>query len=72
MVNKWTGEKYNIQILFDLEIQKRFVKSIQENIQTTKKLCEAGKILDIPVLDHIIITDETFYSIRGSLPSIFT
>ena len=44
----------------------------QEDIQTTKKLCEAGKILDIPVLDHIIITDETFYSIRGSLPSIFT
>ena len=44
----------------------------QEDIQVTKKLCEAGKILDIPVLDHIIITDESFYSIRGSLPSIFT
>jgi len=37
MVNKWTEEKYNIKILFDLEIQKGFVKSIQENIQTTKK-----------------------------------
>lgn len=28
----------------------------------TQKLKEAGKVMDIPVLDHIIITDGTYYS----------
>lgn len=28
----------------------------------TQKLKEAGKILDIPVLDHVIVTDNGFYS----------
>jgi len=28
----------------------------------TKKIKEAGKLLDITLLDHIIITDESFYS----------
>lgn len=28
----------------------------------TRKIKEASKILDIPVLDHLIITDEDFYS----------
>jgi DNA repair protein RadC len=28
----------------------------------TKKICEAGKLLDIQVLDHIILTSESYYS----------
>ncbi|HRI41232.1 MAG TPA: JAB domain-containing protein, partial [Bacteroidia bacterium] len=28
----------------------------------TKNLVEAGKVLEIPVLDHIIITQHGFYS----------
>lgn len=34
----------------------------QQDIQLTKKMVESGKILDIPVLDHIIFTDENYYS----------
>lgn len=30
--------------------------------QLTNKLKEAGKFLDIPVLDHVIFTDEKYYS----------
>ena len=30
--------------------------------QLTNKLCEAGKFLEILVLDHIIITEDNFYS----------
>lgn len=33
-----------------------------EDILITKKLQESGEILDIPVLDHIIISDNSFYS----------
>jgi DNA repair protein RadC len=28
----------------------------------TKKICEAGKVLDIAVLDHLIITSESYFS----------
>jgi DNA repair protein RadC len=28
----------------------------------TKKMSEAGRIMDIPVLDHIIITDDSYFS----------
>ena len=30
--------------------------------QITMKLRDAGKILDIPVLDHVILTSETYFS----------
>ena len=32
------------------------------DIGLTKKLCEAGKVLEITVLDHIIVTTDSFYS----------
>lgn len=34
----------------------------QQDISITKKLTDCGKILDIPVLDHIILTNEHYYS----------
>ena len=33
-----------------------------EDIQMTKKLCEAGKLLDIPVFDHIIFANNSYTS----------
>jgi len=33
-----------------------------EDIKVTKKMAEAGKLFDIPVLDHIIIAGEKYYS----------
>ncbi|WDF54549.1 RadC family protein [Mucilaginibacter sp. KACC 22063] len=38
------------------------LKPSHEDISLTNKLSQAGKILDIRVLDHLIITDEGFYS----------
>ena len=35
------------------------------DIQTTKRLMEAGRILGIPVLDHIIIGDGTYISMKA-------
>ena len=34
----------------------------QEDISQTKRICEAGNQLDIKVLDHIIFTNEGYYS----------
>jgi len=36
----------------------------QEDIQVTKKLVEAGKIIGIEVFDHIILGDEKFVSLK--------
>jgi len=38
------------------------LKPSEADIKLTRKLKEAGKFLDLPVLDHIIITAEAFYS----------
>ena len=38
------------------------LKPSQEDLHLTKKLSEAGKLLDIKVLDHLIISDNGFYS----------
>ena len=34
----------------------------QADIQLTKKLVEAGKWLDLPILDHLILSDYSYYS----------
>ncbi|MGL1886915.1 MAG: DNA repair protein RadC [Reichenbachiella sp.] len=34
----------------------------QQDIQLTKKIKEAGRVLDIPLLDHIIFTDHAYFS----------
>jgi DNA repair protein RadC len=35
-----------------------------EDITTTKRLVEAGKIVGIPVLDHVIITNVSYFSFK--------
>lgn len=37
-------------------------KPSHADIQITKKLKDAGKLLDIPIIDHIIFTDEGYFS----------
>ncbi len=38
------------------------LKPSRQDILLTKRLAEAGKILDIHILDHLIITDKGYYS----------
>ena len=38
------------------------LKPSQADIRTTKKVVEAGKIMDIAVLDHIIVSLDSYYS----------
>ncbi len=38
------------------------IKPSDADIKLTKKLTEAGKLLDLPVLDHVIIGEEKYYS----------
>ena len=38
------------------------LKPSEADVKITKTIRDAGKIMDIPLLDHVIITDEAFYS----------
>jgi len=40
----------------------RNLKPSQADLQLTQKLKDAGKLVDIPVLDHIIFTDKGYFS----------
>ena len=42
----------------------------RQDIETTRRLVEAGKIVGIPVIDHIILTNVSYYSMKenGYIP----
>ena len=42
-------------------------KPSSEDIEITKQLVEAGKIIGIEVLDHIITTGESYYSFKEEM-----
>ena len=35
-----------------------------EDIKTTERISEAGRIIGIPMLDHVIVTDNAYYSMK--------
>jgi DNA repair protein RadC len=38
------------------------LKPSEQDIKLTKKMTEAGKVLEIPVLDHLIFTNDAYFS----------
>ncbi len=38
------------------------IQPSEADLKLTKNLVQAGKILDIPVIDHLIFTDHAFFS----------
>lgn len=40
------------------------VNPSEEDLELTKRLIDAGKILGIEVVDHVIVSSETFYSLK--------
>lgn len=70
-----TGTVVDIRIVFKLALEHNATSIIlshnhpsgklqasEADIQITKKIKEAGKNLDIHVLDHVIITEKSYYS----------
>ena len=42
-----------------------------DDLEITKRLCKAGKILGIELVDHVILTDNRVYSIRLNHSDMF-
>ena len=47
-------------------------KPSNEDVQITKRLIRAGQLLGIPLLDHIIVTENTYYSFRENQNDLWT
>lgn len=43
----------------------------REDIETTKQLIEAGKIMGVPVVDHCIVSSESMNSLRETEPQLW-
>ncbi|MCA4791855.1 DNA repair protein RadC [Myroides odoratimimus] len=70
-----TGTVVDIRLLFQTALEQKAVgiilthnhpsgkvKPSDADIQITKKIKEAGRIMDIQLLDHLIITEYSYYS----------
>ena len=42
-----------------------------EDLKATRRLVEAGEMLGIPLIDHIVVGDKSFVSIRRTAPDLF-
>ena len=40
------------------------IQPTKEDIQLTKKLCKIAKLLEIPILDHIIFSNKKYFSFK--------
>jgi DNA repair protein RadC len=47
------------------------IRPSAEDVAVTRRLCEAGKLLEIPVVDHLSVSQDGFYSFleHGQIPS---
>jgi len=43
----------------------------EEDCKVTRRLCAAGRLLDVPVLDHLIVSLRGYRSLKASRPELF-
>ena len=42
-----------------------------EDIKATRRLVEAGKIMGVPMIEHLIVTADTYNSLHDTMPELF-
>lgn len=47
------------------------LEASESDLAATRRLSEAGKLLGIPLLDHLIVSEEGYLSIRERFPACF-
>ena len=64
VVFKTALEHFSTQIIVAHNHPAGSLKPSKEDINMTQKIKEAGKLLDIDLLDHLILTQNNFYSFK--------
>lgn len=67
----WAIHDKAVAVIFAHNHPSGTLQASPEDLCTTQKLVEAGRILDIPVLDHLIISHEGWGSLKSSHPQYF-
>ena len=44
----------------------------EEDKKVTRSLCDAGRMLEIPVLDHLIVSFRGYASLKREFPELFS
>jgi DNA repair protein RadC len=60
-----------VSVIFAHNHPSGTLKPSTEDLRITEKLVESGKILEIPVLDHLIISREGWSSLKSTHPLCF-
>ncbi len=60
-----------VSVIFAHNHPSGSLKASPQDVDTTRKLINAGALLDIPVLDHLILSREGFASMKSSHPHLF-
>lgn len=60
-----------VSVIFAHNHPSGTLKPSPEDIRITERLVESGRVLDIPVLDHLIISREGWSSLKSSHPLCF-
>ncbi|SHJ89784.1 RadC family protein [Epilithonimonas mollis] len=64
VIFKMALEHFSTRIIISHNHPAGSLKPSQEDINITKRINEAGKLLDIELLDHLIIAQNKFYSFK--------
>lgn len=71
-VFKWAIRNNAVSIMISHNHPSGNLEASESDLIATRRLSEAGKLLGIPLLDHVIISSEGFLSIRERFPGYFT
>jgi DNA repair protein RadC len=70
-VFKWAVRWNSVSILVAHNHPSGNLEPSEADLVATKRLSEAGKLMGIPLLDHVIVSSEGFVSIREMKPGLF-
>ena len=68
---QWAVQERAVAVIFAHNHPSGTLLASHEDLNTTRKLVEAGRVLDIPVLDHLIISREGWGSLKSTHPHYF-
>ena len=70
-VMKWAIRNSAVSIMVTHNHPSGNLEPSEADLIATRRLVEVGKIIGIPLLDDVIVSDESFLSIRERFPAYF-